>query len=207
MDSGHTPETLARFEEEIKDHFLAGRIRAPIHLSGSVDGEQERALIRIFKDVQPGDWVFSSHRSHYHALLKGLPVDWVRQEILAGRSIHLMNTEHRFFSSAIVGGCLPIALGVALGLKLRGEPCHVWCCVGDMAERTGLFRECCEYALGFDLPVTFVVEDNGLSVNTPTEVVWGTSIYFREHRYDVIRYPPFQRKYPHINAGQWVEFR
>ena len=114
-----TEDDLISFEAEIAALFEQGKIRAPVHLSKGNEAE----LIRIFKDIKPNEWVFSNHRSHYAALLKGIPADWLKAEILAGRSITLNNREHKFFSSAIVGGILPIAIGVAMA----GET--VWCFV------------------------------------------------------------------------------
>lgn len=173
LQSSWTPEKLRAFEEDIKEHFLRGEIHAPIHLSGSVGGIQEQALIDIFQDVKPTDWVCSTHRSHYHCLLHGVPPEMVKAEILAGRSIHLNFKEHNFISSAIVGGCLPIALGLALAIKRKGEDRKVWCFIGDMSFQSGICHEVVKYAKGHDLPLNIVEECNGLSTNTPTHEVWG----------------------------------
>ncbi|KKL62895.1 hypothetical protein LCGC14_2180590, partial [marine sediment metagenome] len=103
-------EELIAFERDIADCFERGEIRAPVHLHGGNE-EQLRAL---FCHINPSDWVFSTHRSHYHALLKGVPPELVKAEILKGNSISLQFPEYHFFTSAIVGGILPIALGVAM---------------------------------------------------------------------------------------------
>jgi TPP-dependent pyruvate/acetoin dehydrogenase alpha subunit len=87
--------------------------------------------------------------------------------ILAGRSMMLHFPAHRFMSSAIMGGMLPIACGLAAGRE------RVWCFVGDMCASTGAFADALKYVRSQDLPVTFVVEDNGLSTNTPTQRAWG----------------------------------
>ena len=189
-------QELIKFEEEIGALFLEGKIRAPVHLSGG----NERQLVDIFKAVKPDDWVFSTHRSHLHALLKGIDKEWIKAEILAGHSINLNSRVHRFFTSAIVAGCLPIALGTALALKRQSLDAHVWVFVGDMASETGIFHECHKYARGHDLPITFVVEDNGLSVETPTAEVWGENDSPR-----IIRYS-YKRTYPHVGIGSWVRF-
>jgi len=188
---------LIEFEEDIKQRFLQKEIRAPIHLSRG----NENSLVRIFKKIKKDDWVFSTHRSHYHALIKGISPEWIKQEILNGNSIHLMNKEHKFFTSAIVGGICPIALGVAMAIKRKNNTNWVWVFVGDMAAETGIFHECVKYASRNDLPITFVVEDNGLSTNTPTQLVWG------EHKGkpNIIRYK-YERFYPHVGVGKWVQF-
>ena len=191
-------QELMQFEDEIRDIFLDGQIRAPIHLSRG----NEDQLIEIFQLIKPSDWIFSTHRSHYHALLHGIDRGWLKQEILEGRSMHIMNAEHRFMTSSIVCGCVPIAIGVAMGLKRDKSESYVWCFVGDMAAETGIFMECTKYAAGQHLPITFVVEDNGLSTNTPTQEVWGEE----PGTPNIFRYT-YQREFPHINAGQWVTFK
>lgn len=190
-------EDLIEFEEEIKELFLDKKIRSPVHLAvGS-----EKPLIEIFKKVKPDDWVFSTHRSHYHALLKGIDREWLKNEILENRSIHIINREHKFFTSAIMGGILPIAVGVAMALKRKGSKNKVWVFVGDMTAEMGVFHECTKYAARNDLPIVFVVEDNGLSVNTPTQEVWGES----DAKPEIIRYR-YERVYPHQGCGVWVIF-
>ena len=195
-----TPETLRAFEERVKTAFLDGRIKGPIHLSGG----NEANLLRISRQVAPGDWVVSTWRSHYHALLKGVDPDWLFSEILAGRSMMVHSREHRFLSSSIVAGGLPIAVGLAMGLQRRGEPGRVWAFVGDMAARTGLYHEATEYAKGHGLPLTVVVEDNGLSTNTPTAGVWVDPLR-RGKGYKKLSYS-YQRVYPHTGVGKWVTF-
>lgn len=176
-----TKEDLIAFETDIADLFEQGKIHAPVHLHGG----NEDDLIEIFKNIKSTDWVFSTHRSHYHALLKGIPPEWLKEEILAGHSITLNNAEYKFFSSAIVGGILPIAVGVVM----TGQTVWVFC--GDMASETGIFHECLKYSIGHNLPIHFVVEDNGFSVDTPTGKVW---------RYS------YQRRFPHQGSGVYVIF-
>jgi len=95
-----TKEELIAFEDDIAALFNAGKIRAPVHLySGNED-----SIISVFRQIRSQDWVFCSWRSHYQCLLKGVPKELVRAEILAGRSISLCFPEHRIYSSAIVGG-------------------------------------------------------------------------------------------------------
>ncbi len=190
-------EELIEFENEIKDSFLNGDIQAPVHLS---DGNEEM-LIDLFSQVKPTDWVFSAWRSHYHALLHGVDPDWLKDQILRGFSITICNPEHRFYASAIVGGILPIALGAAMGIKRNNEPDHVWVFIGDMTYRTGICHECISYAAGHALPISFIVEDNGIAVQTPTEIVWGQD----KIEPDVYIYK-FNSSYPHVGAGQWVTF-
>lgn len=193
-----TKEELIRFEDEIKELYLAGEIRSPVHLSRG----NEEQLIEIFENVKSSDWVFSTHRNHYHALLKGVDEAWLKNEILQNRSMRIHSAEHKFFTSSVVGGVLPIALGVALALKRKNSSDWVWVFVGDMAAEIGSFHECTKYAGGHNLPITFVVEDNSLSVNTPTREVWGLC---NPGKPTIIRYT-YERGFPHHGVGQWINF-
>lgn len=202
-----TKEELIAFENEIADIYCAGKIKAPIHLS---DGNEEQ-LIEIFKKVKPEDWVFSTWRSHYHALLHGIPPERVKEEILNGNSITLSFPEHKFFTSAIVGGIVPIAVGASLGIKRKGGKNHVWCFVGDMTAEAGIFYENAKYAEMHNLPITFVIEDNDESVGTPTAAVWGYDKAVRKPDYLInkrsnVMYYHYKKKYPHVGAGKWVTF-
>ena len=185
-----TVEELIAFEAEVAAAFEAKQIRGPVHLVGG----NERQLIDIFKMIKPEDWVLSTWRSHYHALLHGVPRERVMAEIMAGRSMSLHFPKYRFLTSAIVGGVCSIACGLAAG----GE--RVWCFVGDMAARTGQFYEAAQYAQCQDLPVTFIIEDNGLATNTPTAETWGP---FTETH--VMRYS-YMRTLPHCGVGKYVTF-
>lgn len=156
-------EDLIAFEEDVKREYVAKNVKAPIHLC---DPNQARPLIEIFKDVREDDWVLCTWRSMYHALLKGVPPEKVKEQIMAGHCMTLNFPEHRFLSSAIMGGMLPIACGLAT--KYR-----VWCFVGDMCARTGAYMDAFQYCAYQKLPVKFVVEDNSLSTNTPTIEAWG----------------------------------
>jgi pyruvate dehydrogenase E1 component alpha subunit len=197
-DIGWTPEKLIRFENRIVEHWEAGKIRGPIHLS---NGNEEQ-LIEIFKRVSENDWVFSTWRSHYHWLLKGISADYAEALILDGKSITLCDIDDKFYASAIVGGTLSIALGVAMGIKQKGSDEKVFVFVGDMSFESGIFYEVHKYARNFDLPIVFVVEDNAVSTYTPTEATWNTK---REIPSDVIHYT-YKSKYPHYGSGKWVVF-
>lgn len=192
-----TAEELKAFEAEIAASFAGKMIRGPVHLSGG----NEEQLLEIFQDVRPEDWVLSTWRNHYHALLKGVPRDVLLRHIQMGPSMNLNFPKYRFLTSAIVAGTLPLACGLAYGLWARQEPAHVWCFVGDMAASLGAFQDAVRFATGHGLPITFVVEDNGYSTDTPTSEAWGRSTY----KPDIIRYA-YQRTYPHMGIGKWVQF-
>lgn len=190
---------LKAFEQEVAEIFNRGEIRAPVHLAGG----NERQLINIFKWIKPQDWVFSTWRSHYHCILKDVPKNQLLDDIRAGRSITLCYPKQHVLCSAIVGGVLPIATGLAWSIKQSGSNDKVWVFVGDMTAMGGMFAECTRYALGHQLPISFVVEENGLSVCTDTKKVWGdTSLSPASniHRYE------YYLPWPHSGAGRRIEF-
>tara|TARA_R110000824_G_scaffold97953_2_gene233784 strand:- start:4655 stop:5287 length:633 start_codon:yes stop_codon:yes gene_type:complete len=204
---------LIEFEKEIAGIYESGKIKAPVHLR---DGNEDK-LVEIFKNlnISKEDYVFSTWASHLHALLKGIPKEQVKKDILEGRSITLHYAEHNFYSSAIVGGISPIAAGTAVALKKQNKTNRVYCFLGDMAARTGITHESIVYSISKNLPITFIVEDNGKSVGTPTEDCWGeistetiVKIYqdlSLNSKADVLYYK-YEMSYPHSGTGVFVEF-
>lgn len=197
-EHGLSADDLINFELKIINHWENAKIRGPIHLS---NGNEEQ-LIEIFKRIDTDDWVFSTWRSHYHCLLKGIDANWIENEILKGKSITLCNIDEKFYASAIVSATLSIALGVAQSIKLDNKPNKVWCFIGDMSFETGAFYEVHKYARNFNLPLYFIVEDNGLSTYTPTVETWKMK---RDIPDDVIHYT-YKSKYPHYGSGKWIAF-
>ena len=196
-------DDLIAFERDIAEEFNSGNIRAPVHL---YDGNEEQ-LIAIFKDVAPSDWVLCSWRSHYQCLLKGVPPAVLKSEIMAGRSISLCFPEFRIFSSAIVTGVLPIAVGIGLAIKYAKGIERVHCFMGEMTSETGVAHECIKYAHNHDLPVRWIVEDNGKSVCTDTRSVWNSPILtYESNDHPRVTYYKYQTRFPHAGAGKRVQF-
>jgi len=194
-----TKEHLLSFEEEVKNSYDDAKIVAPVHLSKN----NEEQLIEIFQYVDSEDWVFSSWRNHYHALLHGVDKNILMKDIVDGRSMSINFINPKFYASSIVGGTIPIALGAANALKMKKSNKRVWCFIGDMTFETGIFYEAYKYKTNFDLPLQFVVEDNNLSTNTPTDETWGG--VKRDIPDDVIYYK-YERGFPHHGTGSWVLF-
>jgi pyruvate dehydrogenase E1 component alpha subunit len=131
----------------------------------------------------------------------------VRDEILAGRSISLCFPEYRVVSSAIVGGIVPIAVGVAASIKRRGEKARVHCFMGEMTSETGTAHEAIKYSENHKLPIRFIVEDNAKSVCTDTRESWSQKILTYEgNTHPMVTYYKYQTKYPHAGAGSRVQF-
>jgi len=204
MKKNFNKKELIFFEKEIADYFNEGKIRAPIHLSFG----NENQLIKIFKKINNNDWVFCSWRSHYHALLKKVPEKLIKKKILSGQSISLCFPKYNFYSSAIVGGILPIALGVALSIKKNKEKNKVYCFIGDMTSETGIAYECIKYAINFKLPIHFIIEDDNRSVCTNTREVWGSKqlVFQKLRNKKFITHYKYTSKYPHSGAGKRIQF-
>ena len=189
---------LINFEKKVKNLYESGAIKAPIHLSGN----NEDQLIKIFKKIKKSDWVFSSWRNHYHALLHGIDENWLLKQIINGKSMGIISKKNNFYSSSIVGGILPIAMGVALSIKKKKSSQKVYAFVGDMTFETGIFHETYKYSSNMKLPINFIIEDNGISTNTPTKNAWGGKSKLPK----TVTYYKYKRKFPHHGTGSWILF-
>lgn len=190
---------LIEFEKGIVELWEDAKIPYPIHFSGG----NEKQLIKIFSEIKKGDYVFSTHRGHYHYLLKGGDTEKLKEFILRGDSMHIFDKELKFLTSAIVAGTPSIAAGVAYALKKKNSENKVWCFIGDGAEDEGHFYEAVRFVDGWDLPCVFIIEDNDRSVETPkkerygkSEIVWPSCV--RRYIYNPT--------YPHVATKNWVDF-
>lgn len=218
MNHRHTTESLIAFEEKVKSWWEAGELPSLVHLCGG----NEEQLLEIFANIGEQDWVFASHRAHYHALLKGIPEAKVEQFIRDDSSMFMFSKEHRFYQSAILAGCCPIAVGVAQAIKDAGGKEWVHCFLGEGAEEEGAFYEAVLYASTHRLPVSFVIEDNGFQVDTPVKIRRPNRIeYFEKDlprfpinwRGNVVRFTAnpvwpscvhryhYERQFPHAGSG------
>jgi pyruvate dehydrogenase E1 component alpha subunit len=203
-------QDLIDFETEIGNLFNSAKIKAPIHLYAN----NEENIMRVFEKIDvKNDWVCCTWRNHYQALLKGIPPELLKEKIMQGKSMVMNLPEYKFICSSIVGGIPSIATGLALAAKLKGTTERVWCWTGDMSAETGAWSEAYRYATAQHLPITFIVEDNELSVLTPTHEVWGNEKWYLPHQNRIwyendhlIYYKYKNTKYPHAGAGVRVQF-
>ena len=131
-----------------------------------------------------------------------MPKHYLLAAIHHGRSIALCFPEHKIISSALVGGIAPIAMGIAWAIKRQGGKEKVWVFVGDMTAEGGLYHECLKYSHCQNLPIEFVIEDNGLSVCTDTLEAWGIKYAgdVKQRTYE------YKLTYPHVGIGKFVRF-
>jgi len=186
-------DDLIKFEQKIVNLFEDGQLPFLLHLSGGNEDE----LIDIFKQVKTGDYILSTHRSHYHYLLAGGDPDKLEKKIYNGDSMFVFDNSINFLSSSILAGMPPIAAGIALGLKLNNSKNKVWCFLGDGAEDEGHFYEAVRMVDGRNLPCTFIIEDNNRSVETEKkdrynqEMIWPSCV----KRYN------YNCTFPHAGTG------
>ena len=195
----YTKDELILFEQKIIDRYNNNELPFLFHLCGG----NEDQLIEIFDEVVDGDWVLSTHRNHYQAYLHGIPPATVEDRVLNGRSMFLYDKKRNFFSSAIVGGIPGIAVGLAKALKRKGSDRKVWCFVGDGAEDTGHFAESVRYVDGWDLPCTFVVEDNDMSIVANKKERWGKES--TPNWPDCVRRYQYKLPYPHARTEDFCD--
>lgn len=202
-----TPSTLIAFEDKIRALWEAGELPFLLHLCGG----NEDSLLTLFEEIQPGDWIFSTHRAHYHYLCAGGSGEKLEAMIRAGRSMFVFDAALHFFASSILAGCCPIAAGVSWALKHNNPitnhqspiTARVWCFLGDGAEEEGHFYEAALFVESQDLPCTFIIEDNGRQVDTPLYERRGPYLHTRrplDHFRCVRRYS-YVSTYPHAGSG------
>jgi pyruvate dehydrogenase E1 component alpha subunit len=163
---------IRQFEEKCVELYSAGEIHGFVHL---YIGE-EAVAAGVNQALTPDDAVVSTYREHGHALVRGVGAGPVMAEMYGrttgcsggrGGSMHLFDAGKRFYGgSAIVGGGLPLAAGLALADKMSGRNRVTACFFGDGAVSEGVFHECMNLAALWDLPVLFCCENNLYAMGT-----------------------------------------
>ena len=190
---------LIGFESYIASLWESAKIPYPVHLAGG----NEKQLIKIFEEINPCDYIFSTYRSHYHYLLAGGLPEKLKEIILRGNSMHVFDKNLNFFTSSVVAGTPAIAAGVAWALKQKGSKNKVWCFIGDGAEDEGHFYEAVRYVDGWSLPCIFIIEDNDRSVETPKKARYGKSKMVWPN---CVRRYFYKPTHPHVGTGKIVNF-
>jgi len=163
---------IRRFEEKAIELYMAGKIPGLLHPYIG----QEAVAVGVCSALREDDYILSCHRGHGHSIAKGVPPKYILSELLGkktgvckgiGGSMHCTYLEAGvIFSTAIVGGNIPIAAGVGLAIKLKKQDKVVVSFFGDGATNTGAFHEGINLAAVWKLPVIFVCENNFYAVST-----------------------------------------
>ena len=166
---------IRRFEEKAAELYSLGKIRGFLHL---YIGEEAVAAGAV-PALGPDDALVATYRDHGHALARGLPAASLMAEMYGkatgcsrgrGGSMHFFDAERRFYGGyAIVGGGLPIAVGLALADKLAGRDRVTGCFFGEGAVVEGEFHESLNLAALWGLPVLFLCENNLYAMGTAVE--------------------------------------
>ena len=176
---------IRRFEEESERLYRRGMIRGFLH---TYIGEEAIAAGAV-PLLRTDDYVISHYRDHGHALARGMDPKTAMAELCGkstgssggkGGSMHLFDAEKHFMGGhAIVGGQLPLAVGMALGIKQKGLDSVVMCFFGDGAVNEGEFHEAMNLASLWKLPVIFMLENNlyGMGTDVNRSRAGGANIY------------------------------
>jgi len=163
---------IRRFEEKAAELYSALKIRGFLHL---YDGE-EAVAVGIMQSLKNEDAIFATYREHGHALVRGISANAIMAELFGkqngcsrgrGGSMHIFDKETNFYGgNAIVGGHLPLAVGMGLSIKLQKQERISVCFFGEGAVAEGEFHESMNLAALWKLPVLFVCENNSYAMGT-----------------------------------------
>jgi pyruvate dehydrogenase E1 component alpha subunit len=166
---------IRRFEERCAQLYQAEKIRGFLHLYIGEEG----VAVGVIGSLLPDDAVVATYREHGHALARGMDPGAVMAEMYGkmegcsrgrGGSMHLFDASRRFYGgNAIVGGGLPLAVGLALADRLRDQPRVTAVFFGEGAVAEGEFHESMNLAALWNLPVLFCCENNLYAMGTALE--------------------------------------
>ncbi len=201
-DSAHHSELLRqmllirRFEEKCVELYSGAEIHGFVHLYIGEEG----VAVGVNQALTADDAIVSNYREHGHALVRGIPLDSVMAEMYGkatgcsrgrGGSMHLFDVSRRFYGgNAIVGGGLPLALGIALADRMRGQEHVTACFFGDGAVAEGEFHESMNLAALWHLPILFCCENNFYAMGTALERAQAeTDLALRASTYGIAAWP------------------
>ena len=166
---------VRRFEEKCAEVYQQQKIRGFLHLQVG----EEAVVVGAMGALEDNDSVVATYREHGHALMRGISPAAVMAEMFGkvtgcargrGGSMHLFDAGRRFWGGyAIVGGGLPVAVGLALAERKKGTDRVVACFFGDGATAEGAYHESLNLAALWKLPVLFLCENNLYAMGTSIE--------------------------------------
>ncbi len=163
---------VRRFEERAARAYTEALVGGYCHLNLG----EEAAVVGLMAALAPTDYLFTNYREHGYAIMRGIDPKQVMAELYGrvdgvskgwGGSMHMFDITHRLLGGyGIVGGQLPLATGAALAIDYRDGDEVVMCTLGDGTTAIGAFHESLNIAALWNLPVVFVVINNGLGMGT-----------------------------------------
>ena len=167
---------IRRFEEKCAELYTQEKIRGFLHL---YIGE-EAVAVGVMQALSPEDAIVATYREHGHALARGIPMNALMAEMYGraegtsrgrGGSMHVFHAATRFCGgNAIVGGGIPLAVGLALADKMQGKKRVTACFFGEGAVAEGAFHESINLAALWQLPVLFICENNFYAMGTALQI-------------------------------------
>ena len=165
---------IRAFEEQADQSYMEGKVHGTIHVSIG----QEASSVGSISTLNPDDYILSTHRGHGHCIAKDADPKLMMAELFGkqagycrgrGGSMHIADVEGgNLGANGVVGGGNPMAVGVGIGLKMKGQNQVAICFFGDGAIANGAFHESMELAVLFNVPVVFLCENNQYAMSYPT---------------------------------------
>jgi acetoin:2,6-dichlorophenolindophenol oxidoreductase subunit alpha len=185
VDMYETMVKIRRFEERIREIYLADKLPAFDIAAGLIPGEmhlaagQEPVAVGMRPHLKAGDAITATHRPHHVAIAQGVDLKRMAAEIFGrdtglghgkGGHMHLYSIEPNFGCSGIIGEGIPVAVGAAMAFRHKGTDNVALSFFGEGAANQGSFHESLNLAALWKLPVVFVCEDNAYAISVPKTV-------------------------------------
>lgn len=161
------------FEEKAEELYTRGLVHGTMHLSIGMEASPVGSIAAIGTD----DWIIHHHRGHGHTIAKGADITIMMAEFLGkesgycrgrGGSMHIADFSHgNLGATGVVGGGIPIAVGIGLALKMKKSPNILLSFFGEGSTNEGSFHEAMNMASLWDLPIVFICDNNHYSMSMP----------------------------------------
>lgn len=161
------------FEEQAEKSYMAGKVHGTMHLSIG----QEASAVGAVAALNSDDYILSNHRGHGHCIAKGADLKLMMAEFYGkangycrgrGGSMHIADVASgNLGANGVVGGGIPMAVGVGIGLKMQNQGKILLSFFGDGAASSGAFHESMELSVIYQVPVVYVCENNQYAMSFP----------------------------------------
>lgn len=177
---------IRAFEEQAEKSYMAGKIHGTMHLSIG----QEASAVGSISTLAPTDYIIGHHRGHGLCIAKDADLNLMMAEFYGkengycrgrGGSMHIADVKGgNLGANGVVGGGIPMAVGIGIGLKMQAENKVLLAFFGDGAASTGAFHESMILAVLFQVPVVFICENNQYAMSFAADD-WTTSEKIAAH--------------------------